>query len=319
MQKGDKRHSMKVVVRRTGLSPHVIRVWERRYGAVDPARTSTNRRLYSDADIERLQWLHRATRQGHSIGQIARLPADELADLVNAEPAAVSLPTIPSPPSSAAGETVDSGAILDRCIAAVRELDAPALEDELARAAVGMSRKKLLEELVHPLMQRTGDMWADGSLRVAHEHLASSAVRSLLGSMQAADQAPDSAPSLVVTTPAGQLHEIGSLLVATLASTEGWRVTYLGPNLPAEEIAGAVLQNRARAVALSIIYPGDDPRLAPELVKLRRATGAETAILVGGRAAPSYRDTLDRIGAVYIEELSSLPGELEIIRSASRT
>ena len=66
-------YSIKVVARRTGLSPHVIRAWERRYGAVEPERSATGRRLYSDTEIERLQALERATRAGHSIGQIAQL------------------------------------------------------------------------------------------------------------------------------------------------------------------------------------------------------------------------------------------------------
>jgi DNA-binding transcriptional MerR regulator len=75
-------HSIKAVSRRTGLSPHVIRIWEKRYGAVEPRRTSTNRRLYSDAEIERLNSLRLATAAGHSIGNIATLPLRQLNSLV---------------------------------------------------------------------------------------------------------------------------------------------------------------------------------------------------------------------------------------------
>ena len=73
-------HPIKVAVRRTGLSAHVIRVWEKRYGAVVPARTPTNRRLYSDEDIVRLQWLRQAVEAGQSIGRIAGLPTSELVE-----------------------------------------------------------------------------------------------------------------------------------------------------------------------------------------------------------------------------------------------
>jgi len=145
---------------------------------------------------------------------------------------------------------------------------------------------------------------------VAHEHLASASVRNFLGSMRASDMIPETAPAILITTPAGQLHEIGALLAATVAASEGWRVTYLGPNLPAEEIAGAALQEQARAVGLSIVYPGDDPHLAGELVKLRRALGPEVAILVGGRAASGYRDVLERIAAAHVETLADLPEQL---------
>jgi methylmalonyl-CoA mutase cobalamin-binding subunit len=76
--------------------------------------------------------------------------------------------------------------------------------------------------------------------------------------------------SLVVATPTAKMHKPGALIVATIAASDGWRVTYLGPSLPAEEIAGAAHQNRARAVALSLVYPGDDPFLRGELLKFQR-------------------------------------------------
>ena len=85
-------YPIKVAVRRTGLTAHAIRVWEKRYSAVTPVRTPTNRRLYSEADIERLQLLRRATLAGHSIGQIAGLPIDDLRTLVAREEAAPARP-----------------------------------------------------------------------------------------------------------------------------------------------------------------------------------------------------------------------------------
>ena len=77
------RHPIKVVARRTGLTPDVLRVWEKRYSAVTPTRVSTGRRLYSDQDVERLLLLRRATLVGRRIGQVAALPTDELETLVD--------------------------------------------------------------------------------------------------------------------------------------------------------------------------------------------------------------------------------------------
>src|SRR6185503_11676275 len=76
------RHPMRVVTRRTGLSAEILRVWERRYRVVTPARTQTGRRLYSDAEIERLHLLHRATLGGRSIGLVAALPDAALEELL---------------------------------------------------------------------------------------------------------------------------------------------------------------------------------------------------------------------------------------------
>ena len=91
---------MKVVARRTGLSPHVIRMWEKRYGVVAPARTETRRRLYTEADITRLGLLRQATLLGYSISRIAALPTEQLRALVNEEAATAPPvpPRLPSPP-----------------------------------------------------------------------------------------------------------------------------------------------------------------------------------------------------------------------------
>src|SRR5512141_2772591 len=75
------RYPVRLVALRTGLTPHVLRAWERRYGVVSPARTEGGQRLYSDLDIERLRLLRRLTDRGHAIGRIASLPIPELARL----------------------------------------------------------------------------------------------------------------------------------------------------------------------------------------------------------------------------------------------
>ena len=304
-------HPIKVVVQRTGLSAHVIRVWEKRYQAVVPERTTTNRRLYSDEDIARLQWLQQAVQAGQSIGRIARLPTPELMKLVRAEQAAV-----PSAQRPADGEDEgkDPGKFLERALVAVQRLDAVSLEEQLVRASIALSQRHLLEEVILPLMGRIGQMWEEGTLRVADEHMASAAVRSFIGNIQASFQASEAAPHVVATTPAGQLHEMGALLAAVVATSEGWNSTFLGPNLPVEEIAGAAAQKGAKAVLLSIIYPGDDPHLGGELVKLRRLLGDDIALLAGGRAAQHYRLFLNRAGAATLANLSELRDSLRLLR-----
>ena len=305
-------HSIKVVVRRTGLSAHVIRVWEKRYQAVVPARTETNRRLYSDEDIARLQWLQQAVQAGQSIGRIAHLPTDELVNLVHAEQAAAPLA---QRPTDGEDKEKDPGEFLERALVAVQKLDTVSLENQLVRASIALSQRHLLEAVVQPLMERVGQMWQEGTLRIADEHLASAVVRSFIGNLRASFQVSAAAPHLVATTPVGQLHEIGALLASVVATSEGWNSTFLGPNLPAEEIAGAAAQKDAKAVLLSIVYPGDDPQLGGELVKLRRLLGDDMALLAGGRAARHYQRFLDQAGAVTPANLSELRDSLNALRS----
>ena len=298
---------MQVVVRRTGLTSHVIRVWERRYQAVVPHRTDTNRRLYTDADIERLKLLRQATKSGHSIGHIAQMPTADLEELLRADEAIQPEPVEFRHPATPGTE---SGIYVERSLTAVQALNAAALEEELAQASVALSQIKLLEEVIGPLLLQIGELWQDGSLRIAEEHLATAVVRTFVGNMQSTSRVPSTSPGFIATTPTGQLHDIGALLVATTAATMGWRATFLGPNLPAEEIAGAARRNQARVVSLSIIAPSDDPHLGPELVKLGRYLDEDTILILGGRAAPAYMPFLDPARTVYLETLRSLQKHL---------
>ena len=112
--------------------------------------------------------------------------------------------------------------------------------------------------------------------------------------------------TLVVATPAGQRHELGALLVAGIASDLGWRVVYLGCDLPAEEIAAGVAASQAAAILLSIVYPLTDPNLQDEVRRLRQLIGPDLPIVAGGRAAPSSRDELVTSGIRIAEDLESL-------------
>ncbi|MBK7999269.1 MAG: MerR family transcriptional regulator [Verrucomicrobia bacterium] len=308
-------HSIRAVAKRTGLSPHVIRVWEKRYQAVEPTRTATNRRLYSDAEIERLSLLRDITNSGHTIGNVAALPTEKLREIAHQ--------THQEPVSSRAMQPATShasspGALLvAECIEAVKALNPKALQDVLVRGSVLLGLQGLLQVVVAPLAQALGELWRDGTITAAHEHFATAVLRTQLGQMTKGFAEPDNAPSLIVSTPAGQLHELGALLAGATASSLGWRVAYLGTSLPAAEIAGAAIQRRARAVALSIVYPEDDPRLESELTRLRELLPAHIEILVGGRAMNAYRPALDRIGAHQIRDLNQLSDTLDNLRKPS--
>jgi methylmalonyl-CoA mutase cobalamin-binding domain/chain len=118
---------------------------------------------------------------------------------------------------------------------------------------------------------------------------------------------------LIVATPPGQRHELGALLVATAALEVGWDSVYLGPDLPAAEIASAVRQRGARAVALSLVCPARDPRVADELRELRDYVGEDVEVFAGGAAAESYAETLVEIGALRMDDTLEFQGALEAL------
>ncbi|MFO7652379.1 MAG: MerR family transcriptional regulator [Candidatus Krumholzibacteriia bacterium] len=294
-------HPIGVVARRTAIPPDLLRAWEKRYGAVRPHRTETGRRLYSDLDVQRLRLMKRLVEGRRRISDVARLGLDELKALVREDEREAVVParTRPRPPVGTLQQ------LLKDAVDAAVALDRQRLEQVLQDAAVAFAPGQVRRELLVPLMESIGDRWQEGSLRVVHEHMASAIVRTILASI-AQRQAADAAPVVVATTPAGQRHEIGALLAAAAASEMGWDVLYLGPDLPAEEIAAAAVQRAARAVMLSIVHPANDPRLPDQLRQVRRYLGTGYPLLVGGRAVGSYREVLDEIDAVVVEDLGDL-------------
>ncbi|MCC7262881.1 MAG: MerR family transcriptional regulator [Candidatus Latescibacteria bacterium] len=295
-----------VVARRTGLSAHQIRVWERRYQAVVPRRSAGGHRLYAESDVERLLLLHQAIAAGHHIGQLAGLEADQLLALVCRDPGPA--PTPPGPPATAEHT-------LARCIGVIQHLDTAALEAELTRAHAEYGHHALVEHLIAPLMTQVGELWHQDLLPIASEHLASAVVRSFMARLNATPLHPAGAPVFVATTPAGQQHDLGALLAAHTALACGWQALFLGADLPTEQIAWASRRSGALAVGLSLSFPTDDPRMAAELVQLRRALGPEVALLVGGRAAPLYREALLGAGAIPMTDLGAFRQQLEKLRA----
>ena len=302
-------HAINAVVRRTGLTAHVIRVWEKRYRAVEPERTSTNRRLYSDEQVERLELLRDATKAGQSIGVVAKLPTETLRQMAAAAPASEGRAPPKAPPRP------EASSLFDDALDAVRALDARALEQVLRRADVKLGTQGMLQRVAAPLAQALGSLWRDGTITAAHEHFATVVLRTYLATAAQPFAASGNEPVLVVATPSGQLHELGALLVAASAANLGWQVTYLGASLPAPEIAGAAQQRRARAVALSLVYPDDDTRMESELVRLRELLPADTKLIAGGRAVAAYRASLDKIGAVQAPDLTQLLSALDAFRA----
>jgi methylmalonyl-CoA mutase cobalamin-binding domain/chain len=296
------RHPIGVVSSRTGLPQDVLRAWERRYEAVSPGRTDTGRRLYSDDDIEKLRLLRQAVESGRRISDVAGLGLGDLRSLVreDSEAQANSRRVARRRKTASPDDYVEEG------FEAIRGLDGPRLGRVLDEASRALSRSDLHERVIVPLLRRTGDGWRSGTLRIVNEHLASSVFRSFLGRLRWPEPSLNGRPRMVVTTVSGQAHELGALLAAATAVDCGWDAIYLGPSLPAEEIAEAAARSEAGVIGLSLVYPAIDARVSEELRNLRHYVGPDVTILVGGSAAPAYEDSLREIDARLIHDLDGL-------------
>jgi len=290
---------------RSGLSPHVIRIWERRYEALTPSRTGTNRRMYCDDEIERLKLLKELTENGHRIGNIARLETEKLEELLKQ--------TLIHPASTTVSFTVDATQNLDTsedyvklCAEAAKNYDADRLRRLLQRARIQFGQRCTVHKVISPLIKHVGESWQAGELRPSHEHIATSVIREVLMTPVPGSQVADAAPEVVVTTPAGEVHELGALLVASSARDLGWRVTYLGPNLPTEEIIACARARQARAVALSVVYPDRCPVIEAKLRKIRDLMPQKMSLIVGGRAARGYSEKLTDLNIHWAHDLNGL-------------
>ncbi|MEO7935906.1 MAG: cobalamin-dependent protein [Dokdonella sp.] len=293
-------HSVRVVAKRTGLTPDLLRAWEKRYGAVQPQRTDGGQRNYSDADIERLRLLVSATAAGRQIGQVASLPNEALREMVSADARAQPV---------ASGSRPDQppvDAFLAKAIHAVEHFDGVSLESTLRTAALRLPSDQMLDCIVGPLLTIIGNGWHEGRFPPANGHLATVIIRRVLNWMTDYPTPGEDAPVIVVGTPAFQMHDLGAMLAATAAAGTGWRVTYLGANLPAQELVRAAQLAKADAVALSIVHPTDDIRVARDLREIRASLPERTALIVGGAGARLYADVLAEIGAERMGSITEL-------------
>ena len=300
------------VSKRSGVKSDLVRAWERRYQAVTPTRTEGGHRVYTDLDIARLKLLNQATNNGHSISQIAQLSLDELQTLLKKETdSRVETLAKPSNPISLGNRHHIAEDYVEKCYASVLAFDAHMLESHFENAIVELGTEMFIEKLLNPLLSLIGERWRTGELRPVHEHMASAIVRSLTYILRNNNPCSPNAPKMIVTTPINQLHELGALLAGIIAELKGWRVTYLGANLPAEEIAAAVRFTNASAVTISISFKNDDILINKELRRLRKLVGNDVALIVGGREAGHYEAVLDQIGVLKIKNYDHFKEILE--------
>jgi methylmalonyl-CoA mutase cobalamin-binding subunit len=282
--------TIRSVAQKTGLSVHTIRAWEKRYQAITPVRTDTNRRLYNQNDIDKLNLLRQSLEGGHSIGRVAHLSISEISFIGNH-------PLVFGPVNPRADTGAASLDLLSACEVAMYQLDQEVLHETLVRAGSRLGFGELVESVIAPLIAIVDSRWTDGTGSISQEHMVSAVLKGYLSGVRSNIQVQKSAPRLLVATPKNQLHEIGALIASAYASVQGWNVTYLGPNVPADEIANSAKNCSAHAIALSLVYPLDDPDIPIELNQLRKLVGDEMPILVGGRGTIKYREALIEINA----------------------
>jgi DNA-binding transcriptional MerR regulator len=282
-------YSIGAVARRTGLSEHMLRVWERRYRVVAPERSRGRHRRYSEHDVRRLRLLRAAQRGGCSIGELAPLTDAQIIAVL--QQAANGSPPTPPPLADQ----------IDACEQAIERLDPWLLTAILNRAVTGLGHVAVAESLIAPVMQRVGNRWSERELEPHHEHLASATFRTFLGAALAQQPPARGAPAAVAGTLSGERHELGILAAAVVAAAEGWRVVYLGPDTPARSMVATLAAHRPGAVLLGFAGSPVPPSRLHALQVVVRSAAAGAIVLCGGAAVHAAPRAIEARGAVVAD------------------
>lgn len=299
-------YPIRAVARLTGLSADTLRAWERRYGAVTPLRGSRGR-IYSATDVQRLLRLRQAVDRGHAIGQIASLSDEGLSELLKNP---VDDPQAPMPTTLHREDIPEEARPI---IEAIARFDVTRADRELSRLATLLPTRLLVHDVILPLMRVVGERWHRGEFSVAQEHMASAVTRNLLGGVMRLHLPAENAKRILITTPAGEIHEFGILASAILASTMRLDVTYLGANLPGREIIDTASRTKSDVVLLGVSHPEPTQVVLDEVHVVARGLSPEIELWVGGPSTRLLLTGIRRKNIVALSDLEALETRLQEI------
>ncbi len=215
-------YSIKDLERLTGIKAHTIRIWEKRYGLIDPERTSTNIRAYCDFDLKKLLNISILNKNGFKISKIAQLSANEIADNIH---------KLTEQPS-------DSESLIENLAIAMIDLDESRFEKILSRAIIQLGFEDTVIQILNPFLIRIGIMWQTGSINPAQEHFVSNLLRQkmlvAIDSQMGDNQSV--AKTFILFLPEGEMHELSLLFASYIIRKRGHKVIYLGQNVPLNDL-----------------------------------------------------------------------------------
>ncbi len=244
----------------TGLAPARLRAWERRYEVVRPRRMANGYRAYTADQVALLRAFARLIEAGARIGDLATQPSEEV----------LAAAAVPAPDNS------PQTALLE----AIRAFDREALEGLVAQQLGLLGLHAFASEVVLPLAERLGTLWALGRIPIAAEHMASEVLlHALKGGLRLGR---GRGPLVLAGCLPGERHEWGILAAMAFAQEHGWRVHYLGADLPLTEVVDAARKLSPAAIALSCNDPAIVRASLSALAALPSRLPPRTMAVLGG-------------------------------------
>ncbi|MCX7670952.1 MAG: MerR family transcriptional regulator [Anaerolineae bacterium] len=290
-------YTIKTVVQQTGITPATLRAWERRYNVLSPGRSEGGYRLYSERDIAILRWLKQQTDGGVSISSaVALLERRRQASrpIVRPRGEAPPLPTANRPRTTAAlAQELVAGLL------AFQEERAAAVLTE-AFAIYGI--EDVAEEIIAPALIEIGERWHRGEATVVQEHFATAFLRHRLATLFHAYEPISAGPLVLTGSVPGEWHDVGILLVSLLLRRSGWRVIYLGQNVPTDHLIGEIARLRPRLVCLSATTPESEKGLIESYEAITRLPEPRPRLILGGRLLNIHPNLRARFPHAYVGE-----------------
>jgi DNA-binding transcriptional MerR regulator/methylmalonyl-CoA mutase cobalamin-binding subunit len=263
--------SMRAITRLTGISEHLLRAWERRYGAISPSRSPGGTRYYSADDVVRLRLLKKAVESGQKISEIVTLDNFTLEKIADAPEGDSSPPVIQD-----LLDLINSG-------------DGSAIGRELTSLAGIMGPLRWATDVVSPLCSAIGERWHAGELSIAKEHIATACIGRVTSALVEACKDRDNldAEVMVFTTPPQEPHQLGIQIASLVAATYGFRIEMLGVQTPSKDLAEFAEDVGAVYVVVGMAYLASRP--ARNYVRrLRKELPSKIEVLIAGRSVEEW-------------------------------
>lgn len=270
--------------KRSGVSPELLRAWERRYGLLHPTRSTGGLRLYSPADLDRVRLMQRHLARG-----VAAAEAAALALALGAETAVAA-----ASPASAREELAE----------ALDGYDEPRAQSILDRVLAVTTVDSLLSEIVMPYLRDLGDRWERGEVSVAQEHFASGVLRGRLLGL-ARGWGLGVGPRAVLACLPGEQHDLGLIAFGLALRARGWRIVYLGPDAPLETVAEA---SRRLEPSLVVLHAVTGERVQPVAGEIRALAGTHRVALAGAAAGQGAVEDVLLLSGDVVAEAAGVAG-----------
>ena len=270
---------IRTVASETGVNPVTLRAWERRYGLIKPARTAKGHRLYSQQDVDRINQTVSLLNRGISISQVIR-----------------NLDTEPRTSTETDTRSCDTWtAYRARAIMAIIRFDENQLNLLYNEALSLYPIDVVTEHMLLPLLVSLGERWANSDGSIAEEHFFGAFLRNKLGARLHHRHKISTGKKLLVSCMPGERHEIGTMLFSLAAHDHGFRIVYLGADMPLRELVLSAKRAACDAIVISSSIDPHEQILTHELPMLVKSS--QYPVIIGGQTSIRCAEAIRRAGA----------------------